>query len=157
MPPFVSSRFTGWNPLLILRLEDHSNFCRYGKAWPEAEAIQRHREGGRPSRMTGHLCNTYHISHTQSTITCIPRAHSLLTDHTLLALSHTQVPRFSQLNPRHSACIFGETDDSPSCICQQSSMRTRTLPMPTLLAHTHRGSSVLTTQPQVFCLHFRRD
>ena len=36
-------------------------------------------------------------------------------------------------------------------------MRTRTLPMPTLLAHTHRGSSVLATQPQAICLHARRD
>ena len=33
----------------------------------------------------------------------------------------------------------------------------RSLPMPTLLAHTHTGSSVLATQPQAFCLHARRD
>ena len=59
---------------------------------------------------------------------------------TLLAHTHTQVPRFSQLNPRQSACIFSETDDSPSCICQQSSMRPRTLPMSTSssFTHTHR-------------------
>ena len=36
-------------------------------------------------------------------------------------------------------------------------MRTRTLPMPTLLALTHTGSSVLATQPQAICLHARRD
>ena len=63
-------------------------FSHYGKAWPEDEAIQRHREGGRPSRMAGHLRNTYHISHTQCTITCIP----VLTHFSLTArssLSHT--------------------------------------------------------------------
>ncbi len=55
---------------------------------------------------------------------------------TILSQTHTQVTRFSQLNPRHSDCIFGETDDSSSCICQQSNMITHTLPIPKLLAHT---------------------
>ena len=54
---------------------------------------------------------------------------------TLLAHSRTRVPRFSQLNPRHSACIFVVTDDFPSCICR-SIMRPLTLPMTTLLTHT---------------------
>ena len=80
------------------------------------------------------------------------------------SLTHTQRSfgfRNSQLNPRHSACIFSETDDSSSCTCQQSSMRARTLPMPTLLAHTHRflGSRNSTTgnlpacSARLLCIH----
>ena len=103
------------------------------------------------------------VTHTTSHIhNALSRASPVLTHFSLTARSsliHTQVPRFSQLNPRHSACIFSETDDSSSCICQQSSMRTRTLPMPTLLAHTYTQVPrfSLTTQPQAFCLNFRRD
>ena len=36
--------------------------------------------------------------------------------------SGSSVVRFSKSNPRHSAWIFGETDESGSCIWQQSSI-----------------------------------
>ncbi len=83
--------------------------------------------------------NTYHITHTHCTITCIPRDHSLLTERTLFTHTLTQVPRFSELNPRPSDWIFIETDDSSSCICHQSTIHGHTSPWPcSSLTHTHR-------------------
>ena len=83
------------------------------------------------------------VTHTTSHIhNALSRASPVLTHFSLTARSSlTHTHRFlglrNSINPRHSACIFSETDDSPSCICQQISLRARTLPMPTLLAHTH--------------------
>ena len=63
-----------------------------------------HNALSRTSPVLTHFSLTARLTHTHTQV--------LVHTHTqVLAHTHTQVPQFSQLNPRHSDCIFSETEN----------------------------------------------